>query len=70
MRVEVGNRDQLAQIAAQELGGVSLDEALRVLLFEHRTRVALARLAAEPAAAADYMTEASVLAEVDPAPHG
>jgi hypothetical protein len=70
MRVTAENRDALARIAATELGGVSLDEALRVVLFEHLSRVALARLAADPHAAdphaADsYLAESAQLAEVD-----
>jgi hypothetical protein len=65
MRIESTNRDRLAQIAANELGGVSLDEALRVVLFEHETRVALARLAADPDLYADYLAEAAAFAEVD-----
>jgi hypothetical protein len=40
MRVTTENRDALAQIAGGELGGVSLDEALRIVLFEHQTRTA------------------------------
>lgn len=65
MRVDAAHRDALARIAATELGGVSLDEALRIVLFEHETRVALARLAADPDAHADYLREAAELAEVD-----
>lgn len=65
MRVTPENRDTLAQIAATELGGVSLDEALRVVLFEHRSRAALARLAADPAAADSYLVESTKLAETD-----
>ncbi|MDA8262196.1 MAG: hypothetical protein M0Z47_05120 [Actinomycetota bacterium] len=61
------NRDALAQIASTELGGVSLDEALRVVLFEHRSRAALARLAAAPDAADSYLVESAQLAEVDAA---
>ena len=57
--------DALARIAADELGGVSLDEALRVVLFEHQSRLALARLAADPAAAGSYLAESAQLAEVD-----
>lgn len=63
--MQSANRDTLAQIAADELGGVSLDEALRVVLFEHRTRAALARLAADPAALTGYVREADELADVD-----
>ena len=65
MRVTPENRDTLARIAATELGGVSLDEALRVVLFEHLSRTALARLAADPAAADSYLAESTQLADVD-----
>ena len=65
MRVASENRDALARIAATELGGVSLDEALRVILFEHESRAALALLAADPDAADSYLRESSELAEVD-----
>jgi hypothetical protein len=65
MRVAVANRDALARIAEHELGGVSLDEALRIVLFEHETHAALARLAADPEAARDYVQEATALADVD-----
>ena len=65
MRVTPENRDALARIAANELGGVSLDEALRVVLFEHLSRTALARLAADPAGADSYLAESAELAEVD-----
>ena len=64
MRVTAENRDALARIAATELGGVSLDEALRVVLFEHLSRVALARLAADPHADS-YLAESAQLADVD-----
>lgn len=65
MRIAAENRDALARIASSELGGVSLDEALRVILFEHHMRVALVRLAADPVLHADYVREAAELAEVD-----
>ena len=65
MRVTPANRDALAQIAATELGGVSLDEALRVVLFEHHSRAALARLAADPTSAGSYLAESAQLAEID-----
>lgn len=65
MRVNSGNRDTLARIAATEMGGVSLDEALRILLFEHESRVALGRLSADPDQHAGYLGEASEFAEVD-----
>ena len=67
IRVTSENRDSLARIAATELGGVSLDEALRVVLFEHRSRVALARLATNPDAAGSYLAETAQLADVDTA---
>lgn len=63
MRLSAENREGLAQIAVTELGGVSLDEALRVVLFEHRTRIAFARLA--PDEAGSYLAESAELAEVD-----
>lgn len=70
MRVTAANRDALARIAATELGGVSLDEALAVVLFEHQSRVALARLAADPEAVGSYLAESAELAEVDVAVEG
>lgn len=66
MRIDAANRDALASIAANELGGVSLDNALRTVLFEHATRAALARLATDPKARAGYLREAATLADVDP----
>lgn len=65
LRVDAARRDELARIAAEDLGGVSMDEALRVLIFEHRTRAAFARLAADPLEAASYAGEATALADVD-----
>lgn len=67
MRIDSENRDSLAQIAQTELGGVSLDEALRVVLFEHRSRAALARLAADPDASGSYLAETAQLAAIDTA---
>jgi len=67
MRVSTPNRDALARIAERELGGVSLDEALRIVLFERETAVALARLAADPDAVAEYAGEARSLAEANSA---
>lgn len=65
IRVNPENRDALARIAATELGGVSLDQALRVVLFEHQSRAALSRLAADPHTADSYFRESAQLAEVD-----
>jgi hypothetical protein len=69
-RVSSENRDSLARIAATELGGVSLDEALRVVLFEHQSRAALARLADDSDAADSYLRESAQLADVDVAVQG
>lgn len=65
MRVSPPNRDALARIAEEELGGVSLDEALRIVLFERDTEAALARLNADEEAREDYRREAQGLAETD-----
>jgi ribosomal protein L12E/L44/L45/RPP1/RPP2 len=65
MRVSVEVRDALARIASDELGGVSLDEALRIILFQHQTAAAIARLEADPEALADYQREAQEWAELD-----
>lgn len=65
LRVDAARRDELARIAAEDLGGVSMDEALRVLIFEHRTRAAFARLATDPLEAASYLEELTALADVD-----
>ncbi len=65
MRVTAVNRDALARIASGELGGVTLDEALRVVLFEHQSYTALARLARDPDAMDSYLAEGDQLAEVD-----
>ena len=58
VRTEV--RDQLAQVAAEELGGVTLDSALAHLLAEHHKKAILdayARLKADPVAWAEYTDE-------------
>lgn len=65
MRIAQENRDRLARIAETELHGGSLDDALSMLLFEHESRRALARLAADPEMADDYLRESTELAEVD-----
>jgi hypothetical protein len=64
MRVSTEARDKLAKIASDDLGGVSLDAALRELLFEHESAAALARLEADPEALADYQREARDWAEL------
>jgi len=60
IKVECEVRDALARIAADELGGVTLNAALVHLLTEHRKATviaAYAHLAADPQAWADYVNE-------------
>lgn len=59
-------RDQLASIAEREMPGATMDEALRVILFQHETSLAVARLEADPGALADYQDEMIKLADADP----
>jgi len=68
MRVSVTTRDELARVAEHEFGGVSLDEALQIVLFEHRSVAAVARLSADPDDLTEYRAEAAELAEVDVEP--
>jgi hypothetical protein len=63
MKVTTRNRDRLAAIASSELDGASLDSALDVLLFEHESFAALARLS--PEQLAEMQAEAETLAEAD-----
>ncbi len=65
MRVSTVNRDTLAKIAMNELGGVSLDEALRIVLFQHETVAAVSALESDPEALAQYQHEAREWAELD-----
>lgn len=65
VRVSAVNRDGLAQVA-QQVGG-SMDEAVRVLLFEHASLAAIARLEANPRMLTDYQDEAHNWAELDTA---
>jgi hypothetical protein len=60
-------RSTLATLAAwqDEVGAVSLDEALETLLFRQRAYQAIARLNADPQAVEDYQREAAEWAEVD-----
>lgn len=61
IKVHVATRDQLAQVAAVDLGGVTLESALKHLLAEQHKRNILdayARLQADPEAWADYSAEA------------
>lgn len=61
MKITLRNRDRLAAIASSELNGASLDSALEVLLFEHESFAALARLT--PEQLAEMRAEAEALAE-------
>lgn len=65
MRIEAATRDALAAIAADELGGASLDYALRVLIFEHRAVAAYARLMTDPVDYSAYLAENRALADSD-----
>ena len=62
MRISVPTRDALARVA-EELGGVSLDEALQIVLFERATATAVSKLAADQEALDEYRAEAGELAE-------
>lgn len=56
MRVDSRNRDELAALAAR-LGGVSLDEALAILLFERRVMDQFAALGEDQAEYAEYLAQ-------------
>jgi hypothetical protein len=58
-------RDQLARIAEDELHGVSMDQALKIILFQHQSARDIARLGADPQALADYQNDMAGLAEAD-----
>jgi hypothetical protein len=66
VRVSQETRDALARIGETELQGASVDEVLQVLIFEHRTRAAFARMDAD--GIEGYRREAVELGEVDVAP--
>lgn len=60
IKVEADVRDDLARVATDELGGVTLNAALSHLLTEHRKAAVLAayaRLAADPTAWTEYQRE-------------
>ena len=62
IRVYKDSRDQLAEIA-KELGGVSLDEALRTVLWQRKALQDIRRLEENPEELADYRDEAGRWAE-------
>ena len=60
IKVETGVRDDLARVASDDLGGVTLNAALTFLLTEHRKAAVLAayaRLEADPSGWKDYQSE-------------
>ncbi|MFI6586415.1 hypothetical protein [Embleya sp. NPDC050493] len=60
IKVEMSVRDDLARVAAEDLGGVTLNTALTHLLTEHRKAAVLAayaRLQADASAWTDYENE-------------
>lgn len=60
IRVDISARDRLAQIADDEFHGVSLGEALTLLIDEHEMHLAhaaYARLRSDPAAWDEYQAE-------------
>jgi hypothetical protein len=60
IKVDTRTRDELASVAADDYGGVSLNAALIHLLTEHRKAAVLAayaRLQADPVAWKDYESE-------------
>lgn len=63
--VSQGTRDHLARIVQREMPGVSMDEALKLILFQHETNRDIARLEADPEALANYQAEMTGLAEPD-----
>jgi hypothetical protein len=65
LREYTGELLREAKIPAGELGGVSLDEALRILVFEHECLASYARLVDDSDSLADYRAEAAQLGEVD-----
>jgi hypothetical protein len=58
-------RDHLARIAQGEMRGASMDEALKIILFQHETTRAVAALEADPEALSSYQAEMTGLADSD-----
>jgi hypothetical protein len=63
MRISARNRDALLAVIAEHDDATTLDEALRIVLFEWEGYQGMARLAADPKALADYQAEALMLSE-------
>lgn len=69
MRISPRNRDALLRVIAEHDDATTLDEALRIVMFEWDGYRAMARIAADPRALADYRAEAHTLAEGTVAVH-
>jgi hypothetical protein len=73
MRISARNRDALLEVIAEHDDAATLDEALRIVLFEWAGYRSMAELAADPEALAAYDAETRALAEcavtVDDAPY-
>ena len=65
VRVSVETRDRLAHIAAEDLGGSSLEQALKAVLFQYESLKAIAALERDPDVLVDYQHEAKEWAELD-----
>lgn len=65
IRIDTARRDELARIAADDLGGVSMDEALRLLIVVHRTHAAFPELAADPAEASSSVEGSAAQPDID-----
>jgi hypothetical protein len=63
MRISSRNRDALLGVVAEHEDAATLDEALRIVLFEWESYRAMARLATDRAGMAHYQTEARGLGE-------
>ncbi|SFE65322.1 hypothetical protein SAMN04487819_12048 [Actinopolyspora alba] len=63
VRIDSATRERLARIAERDYGGVSLDETVARLAFEHESFAALARLPGEELR--EYRDEQHALAETD-----
>lgn len=63
MRISARNRDALLAVIAEHDDATTLDEALRIVLFEWESYQVMARIAADPGALADVRDEAVLLSE-------
>ena len=63
MRISARNRDALLAVMNEHDDATTLDEALRIVLFEWESYQAMARLAADPRALGSYRAETRALAE-------